>query len=113
MKTERKGADIDREVEETIAAFDRRDALPPDPRFYGRIMARLDREGKPRGAFAAVWKPALLAVLAVMNLTTAIWYLGVRPKQTPIVEQTSLRQVLAADLNLGTEPEWPFNAGQE
>jgi hypothetical protein len=113
MRTERKGAEIDREVEETLAAFDRRDTLPPDPHFYGRIMARLTREGKPRGAIAALWKPALLAVLAVLNLTTAVWYLGARRERTAVPEPTGLRQVLAADLNLGAEPEWPFDAEQE
>lgn len=113
MNTEQKGDDIDREVEETLAAFGRRDELPPDPRFYGRLMARLAEEGKPRGAIVALWKPALLAVLAVLNLTTAIWYLGARRKPTVVAERTTLTDVLAADLNLGTEPEWPFDAGQE
>lgn len=113
MKTEGDTAGIGREVEETLAAFDRRDELLPDPLFYERLRARLAEEGEPRGAIVALWKPALLAVLAVLNLSTAIWYLGARQRPAAVAERATLTEVLAADLNLGAEPEWPFDAEQE
>lgn len=113
MKTAEDRADIDRQVEETLAVFGRREELPPDPRFHEKVMTRLARGAEPRSAFAAGWRPALVALLAVMNMATAIHFFGYRSERAPGSQPTGLRQVLAADLNLGNEQEWPFETEQD
>lgn len=107
MKTETDGSVIERRVRETMEAFDRPDALPPDPHFYGRVMARLAENRRPRGAFAGVLKPALLTALVVLNLATAVSYLGARGRQASLRQRTAFAQTLADDLNLAGEPR-PF-----
>ena len=94
---------IEGRILETMVAFDRPDILPPDPRFYGRVTARLAREARPHGGFARLLKPALITVLALLNLATAFAVLGARGRLESERQRTAFAQALAADLNLTGE----------
>jgi len=104
---------IEGRVLETLEAFDRPDALPHDPHFYGRVMTRLAQGERLQGGFTALLKPALITALALLNLTTAVLVLGARGRQASARQRTEFAQALAADLNLADEARPLIDAGRE
>lgn len=104
---------VEGRILETLAGFDRPDTLPPDPRFYGRVMARLARRARPHGGFARLLKPALITALALLNLATAVLVLGARGRQESARQRMAFAQALAADLNPTGETPPLFAEGRE
>jgi len=80
------------EVEKTMSLLDRMENLEAGPFFYTRVEARLrskEREEKLKqpGIFGVkVLKPALLALLLVANLISAVFFL-VGSRDTGLTEQ--------------------------
>jgi hypothetical protein len=111
--TMNKKAEIEREILKTLEVFERPDKLPPDPHFYGRVVARLGEHGGSRRTFLAVLRPALVTVLVVLNISTAVWYIGGRGRKAAAQRELTLSEVLAKDLNLENDQALPFVAERE
>ena len=104
-----KNDNVEKEIQKTLDMFEQADSLPENPYFYTRVQARLDEGRREKPGLFAVLKPALLAMLFVLNLSTAFWYLG-SSNETP---QTSSRQelveMLSGDFNKSSEKSDLFN----
>lgn len=83
---------IEQEVRKTLEQFDQAEKLPPDPYFYTRLKSRLDEKQHRGVRFPALLKPAFLALLFILNVLTASWYLSAGSTAT----QSNGRQELAA-----------------
>ncbi len=113
MKTMKSKADIEREVLETLELLERPEELPPDPRFYGRVTARLAEERTTWRPLSAVLKPALITALIVLNLFTAVRYFSGRERQVAAQNREKLLEALAGDLNLGGDGQASVLGKQE
>jgi hypothetical protein len=67
---------IEQEVEKTLTCLDQAERLEPSPWFAARLQARIDAlESEPGRTGLSIWtrlfmKPALLALMVVLNLAT-------------------------------------------
>jgi hypothetical protein len=68
---------IEQEVQKTLEQFQKAEQLPPDPYFYTRLKSRLDEKQRMGVKIPVLLKPAFLAMLLILNVVTASWYLGV------------------------------------
>jgi hypothetical protein len=81
------------EVEETMALMDQMETLDPGPYFYTRVEARLrgeEREARVRLLDllgSRILKPALLALLLLINLFSAVYFL-VEPREAAPPDET-------------------------
>ncbi|KAA3612658.1 MAG: hypothetical protein DWQ05_18590 [Calditrichaeota bacterium] len=91
---------IEQQIRETLDQFEHADQLPPNPFFYTRVKARLDERHQQSHVFFAILKPALLAVLVAMNLSTAFWYVSVDNQVTQVDSHQELIELLGSDLKL-------------
>ena len=91
---------IEQEISKTLDQFEKAEELPPNPYFYTRVRQRLEDRQRQHGVFHTVMKPALLTVLVVFNLVTAVWFFS-ESEQTDSRQQ--LIKVLANDLKMNTE----------
>jgi hypothetical protein len=67
---------IEREIQKTLDCFGQLDKLTAGPYFYTRLQARLEaRPGtaslRPGWSGRLVWRPVLIGLIIVLNLTTA------------------------------------------
>ena len=80
------------EVEKTMSLLDRMENLEAGPYFYTRVEARLrskeiEEKTKHPGIFVVrVLKPALLVLLLLVNLFSAVFFLS-ESKDTGLVEE--------------------------
>ena len=91
---------IEQEINKTLEQFDQADKLPQNPYFYTRVQARLEEKQKQQNVFFAILKPALIIALIVVNMSTAIWYLGGAEQQDQINPRQELAEILADDFEL-------------
>ena len=98
---------IEQKINETMKMLDQNISVPANPFFKTRLMARLNsREAvtTPKQSLAAILKPALLAVLLFVNLTTAYFTVLNRQIQNPREE---LIRFMADEYALDeTETDW-------
>ena len=64
---------IDEELEKTLRYLDKEERLQPDPYFFTRLRQRMEEEHKKKITFQTVLKPALLTLIIIANLGTAVW----------------------------------------
>jgi hypothetical protein len=107
-------------VEETLASLDRMERLDAGPAFFQRLQARLGTEAEkpvrpgllrlPK-VFAPVLRPALLAILVLVNILTVV-FVAKAGAHREEVEKASVMTV-AADYSLNQNLD-EFNfAGEE
>ncbi len=94
---------IEEEIGQTLDQMDRADRLPPDPHFYARVMARLEERSGRRGLAPAILRPALLTMLVVVNLITAVWYFGGDRQHDQAGARRQLVEILGGDLKGSTD----------
>lgn len=100
---------IDQEVSKTMELLDNQHEIPPNPFFYTRVKARLDKKYKKRNVFSAILKPALFTLLFAINLGTGAWYLSGDQEETQIESRKELIETLSGDLNLDSSHSDIFN----
>lgn len=103
---------IEQEIRKTLDQFERAEKLPANPWFFTRVQTRLKNRQNKKPGLAGLLKPALLALLFILNTATGIWYLT--GAGTAVSAQSNDRQqlveVLANDLNMQqNENVLPFN----
>jgi len=68
----KKKAAILKEVEKTMAYFDRLDKVEADPYFFTRLKTRLDTVNMPSRNLNGVLRPAWIILLILINLISVI-----------------------------------------
>ena len=91
---------IEQEVEKTLAMFDKKTDLKPNPYFYTRVKQRIEEKRKPKYSVAAILKPAFFTMLLVLNVTTVVWYTNTDSIVTISETKTELADILKNDFNL-------------
>ncbi|MBI9072637.1 MAG: hypothetical protein JEY94_13625 [Melioribacteraceae bacterium] len=99
---------IEEEIQKTLAQFDNAERLPSNPYFYTRVKQRIDERKKTHRTFFAVLKPATLALLLLINVSTVTWYLN-GSTTTSVDTKSELAEILSGDLNLEVEETDLFN----
>ena len=90
---------IEEQIRMTLDQFDQADQLPPNPYFYTRVQARLDENRRQKHVVFGVLRPALLATLIVINVTTVGWYLGIADQAEQSDSRQDLVELLSGDFN--------------
>lgn len=94
---------IESEIRKTLAEFDRAVGLEPDPYFFTRLSAKIAGRQRARRAFANRLRPALLAILFVLNAGTAVWYWGELKAVNNSQARQELATILAGELKTQTQ----------
>lgn len=91
---------IEKEIDKTLAMFEKKESLTPNPYFYTRVKQRLDDRKKKRFTISDILKPAFFTLLIILNLTTAIWYTS--SDSSIIISDSDLElvDILKSDFNL-------------
>jgi ABC-type ATPase with predicted acetyltransferase domain len=95
---------IEREVEAALRCFEAEPRLADDPGFYAALRRRIRAEASDRTPIASAFRrraliPALLILMVVLNIVTALAVTRARRTETLAREQglTALVQTYAAD----------------
>lgn len=99
---------IEQEISKTLEKFDQADNMPPNPYFYTRVQARLEKKQKHQNVFFAILKPALIIALVVLNVSTAFWYFRGTVQQEQTNSRQELAEILAGDLKLDSDQDRNF-----
>lgn len=94
---------IEEEVQKSMELLDQQESLPPDPYFYTRLRARIDSRNQQHRVLSLSLKPALLALLVMMNLGTAVWYLAGDSSSAEKSNRDTLIELLAEDISLDSK----------
>jgi hypothetical protein len=94
---------IEQEIQKTLDQFENVEQLPPNPYFYTRVQARLDKTRKQQSLISAILRPALLTTLVAINMGTAFWYFSGDEQQSQINTRQELAEILQDDLTLVNE----------
>lgn len=101
---------IEVEVEKTLSVFDNLESPKGNPFLFTRIMAKIDNSGvtesKAAGKFR-VLRPAMLIILAVVNLYSFISY-STSSSESVQITNNALTQ-LAKEYNLQSTTEYLTN----
>ncbi|MBZ0181714.1 MAG: hypothetical protein K8F60_04595 [Melioribacteraceae bacterium] len=65
---------IQREIEETLKLLDEESSLKSNPYFYSKLINRIESRKKSKYGLLDLLKPALVAILLLINIyTIAVW----------------------------------------
>jgi hypothetical protein len=95
---------IDQEVQKTLHCFAPLDKLSAHPYFYTRLQARLDiqqkeKEHEHKFFSPRLWRPALIGIMVVLNLTTAVLVYVSSEQNMPLTTDTLSTLAAEYDLN--------------
>lgn len=93
---------IEEEIRKTLAVFDQKESLPPNPYFYTRVQQRIKEHSANNSTVWGFLKPALLTILLLFNVGTFVWYFNSNEDYTSTENQNELIEILSSDLNLNT-----------
>ena len=94
---------IEQEVQKTLAQFEKAEQLPPDPYFYTRLKSRLEERQRSEAKLPLLLRPAFLALLFVLNIISAGWYLSSDSIDTAATERQELSTLFASDFHVQQE----------
>ncbi|KAA3661768.1 MAG: hypothetical protein DWQ10_03875 [Calditrichaeota bacterium] len=94
---------IEQQVQKALDQFEHAEKLPPNPFFYTRIQARLQENQRQGYVISAILRPATLALLLVINISTAVWYLNAPEQAEQSDSHQELVELLAGDFNPDSE----------
>jgi hypothetical protein len=90
---------IEQRIRNTLDLLEHPATLEPFPGLYHRMQHRMQTRRSLRSPARWHLRPVLLAVLVVVNLTVAYWYMtGARARHD--ATKLELMEVLSADLNI-------------
>ncbi len=95
----RKNSEIEKDVQQTLAALDNVENLPPDPDFYTHLKGRL-REPVPNRPLTEILKPVMFAALLMLNLVTGVRYLTADNTGSGMNSRQTLVNLVAEDLDI-------------
>jgi len=90
---------IEEHVRQTLDAFEQAEKLPPNPYFFTRVQARLKRKEKSF-TIAHVVKPAVIALLLILNMITVFRYFNRAEVRNDAVTTREVLNLLSEDLCL-------------
>ncbi len=93
---------IEEEIRKTLAVFEQKQSLPPNPYFYTRAQQRINERSGSKSTTMGFLKPALLTILLLINVSTFIWYFNYTENYSSTENQQELIEYLSNDLNLNT-----------
>ena len=93
---------IEEEIRKTLAVFEQKQSLPPNPYFYTRVQQRINERSGSKSTTMGFLKPALLTILLLINVSTFIWYFNYTENYSSTENQQELIEFLSNDLNLNT-----------
>ncbi len=95
---------IEARIDRVLETFDQPELLPPDPWMKERIMARIAMRERSVAPGAAHVKPALLAVLVVVNMLIVFLHFQGASNAQASRQHHELIQVLSHELDLDPGP---------
>ena len=92
----KKKPNLQEEVEKTLDSLERIERVEGNPFLFTRVIEQIKSEQAPQTSGNLLWQPALMTLLIVLNVFTAVRYLTVKQAE----QRTALIQTLAEDYDL-------------